>query len=104
MALLYKNRWRVEIFFKWIKQNLRVKTFYGNSGNAVKTQVWVAISVYVLVAILKKRLKLEQNLYTILQIFSVTVFEQLPIKQLFRNSNYKEYDNSEIKQLLLIDL
>lgn len=104
VALLYKNRWRVEIFFKWIKQNLRVKTFYGNSENAVKTQVWVAISVYVLVAILKKRLKLEQNLYTILQIFSVTVFEQLPIKQLFRNSNYKEYDNSEIKQLLLIDL
>ena len=104
VALLYKNRWRVEIFFKWIKQNLRVKTFYGNSENAVKTQVWVAISVYVLVAILKKRLKLEQNLYTILQIFSVTVFEQLPIEQLFRNSNYKEYDDSEIKQLLLIDL
>jgi transposase len=104
VALLYKNRWRVEIFFKWIKQNLRVKTFYGNSENAVETQVWVAISVYVLVAILKKRLKLEQNLYTILQIFSVTVFEQLPIEQLFRNSNYKEYDDSEIKQLLLIDL
>ncbi len=104
VALLYKNRWRVEIFFKWIKQNLRVKTFYGNSENAVKTQVWVAISVYVLVAILKKRLKLKQNLYTILQIFSVTVFEQLPIEQLFKNSNYKEFDDSEIKQLLLIDL
>lgn len=101
---LYKNRWKVELFFKWIKQNLRVKTFYGNSENAVKTQIWVAISVYVMVAILKKRLKLEQNLYTILQIFSVTVFEQIPILQLFKNFSYKKFDDSENKQLLLMDL
>lgn len=101
---LYRNRWKIELFFKWIKQNLRVKTFYGNSENAVKTQIWVAISVYVMVAILKKRLQLEQNLYTILQIFSVTVFEQIPIVQLFKNFSYKELDDSENKQLLLKDL
>ena len=101
---LYRNRWKIELFFKWIKQNLRVKTFYGNSENAVKTQIWVAISVYVMVAILRKRLKLEQNLYTILQIFSVTVFEQIPIIQLFKNESYKEFDDSEIKQLQLMDL
>jgi IS4 transposase len=74
-AQLYKARWQVELFFKWIKQHLRIKAFYGTSANAVKTQVWVAISVYVLVAIVKKRLGLPQSLYTILQVLSVTLFE-----------------------------
>jgi len=81
IAYLYKARWRVELFFKWIKQHLRIKAFYGTSENAVKTQVWTAISVYVLVAILKKRLGLPQSLYTILQVLSVTLFEQVPIHQ-----------------------
>ncbi len=81
IALLYKSRWRVELFFKWIKQHLRIKAFYGTSENAVKTQVWIAVSVYVLVAILKKRLHLEQSLYTILQILSLSLFEKMPILQ-----------------------
>jgi hypothetical protein len=81
IAQLYKCRWQVELFFKWIKQHLRIKTFYGTSVNAVKTQVWVAISVYVLVAIVKKRLGLPQSLYTILQVLSVTLFETTPIHQ-----------------------
>jgi hypothetical protein len=78
---LYRCRWRVELFFKWIKQHLRIKVFYGNSENAVKTQIWTAISVYVLVAIIKKRLNLDSSLYTILQILSVTLFEKTPILQ-----------------------
>ena len=81
IAQLYKARWQVELFFKWIKQHLRIKNFYGTSANAVKTQVWVAVSVYVLVAILKKRLGLPQSLYTILQVLSVTLFENVPIHQ-----------------------
>ena len=81
IAQLYKARWQVELFFKWIKQHLRIKAFYGTSANAVKTQVWVAISVYVLVAIVKKRLALPQSLYTILQVLSVTLFENVPIYQ-----------------------
>jgi transposase len=81
IAHLYKARWQVELFFKWIKQHLRIKAFYGTSANAVKTQVWVAVSVYVLVAILKKRLGLPQSLYTILQVLSVTLFENVPIHQ-----------------------
>jgi len=72
----------VELFFKWIKQNLRVKTFYGTSENAVKTQIWIAISVYVLVAIMKKQLHLKESLYTILQVLSVSIFEKIPIYQL----------------------
>jgi hypothetical protein len=78
---LYRCRWRVELFFKWIKQHLRIKVFYGTTENAVKTQIWTAISVYVLVAIIKKRLNLDSSLYTILQILSVTVFEKTPILQ-----------------------
>jgi len=76
---LYKSRWQVELFFKWIKQHLRIKQFYGTSENAVKTQIWIAVSVYVLVAIIRKRLKLEASLYTLLQIISVTMFEKLPL-------------------------
>lgn len=83
IADLFRCRWQVELFFKWIKQHLRIKAFYGTSENAVKTQIWIAISVYVLVAILKKRLNLEQGLYTILQVLSVTLFEKKPILQLF---------------------
>src|SRR5439155_5025676 len=81
IAQLYRCRWQVELFFKWIKQNLRIKTFYGNSVNAVKTQVWIAVSVYVLVAILRKELKLDRSLSEILQILSITPFEKTPIFQ-----------------------
>jgi transposase len=80
ICALYKSRWQVELFFKWIKQHLRIKQFYGTSENAVKTQIWVAVSVYVLVAIVRKRLRLEASLYTLLQVFSVTVFEKLSIR------------------------
>jgi IS4 transposase len=77
---LYKSRWQVELFFKWIKQHLRIKAFYGTSENAVKTQIWIAVSVYVLVAIIRKRLKLNASLYTLMQVFSVTVFEKTSIE------------------------
>ena len=81
ICALYKSRWQVELFFKWIKQHLRIKQFYGTSENAVKTQIWIAVSVYVLVAIVKKRLDLDASLYTLLQILSVTLFEKMPIHQ-----------------------
>ena len=80
IAALYKNRWQVELFFKWIKQHLRIKQFYGTSENAVKTQIWIAVSVYVLVAIVKKRLRLDASLYTLMQVLSVTIFEKVPIQ------------------------
>lgn len=83
IAQLYKCRWRVELFFRWIKQHLRIKNFYGTSENAVKTQIWIAVSIYVLVAILKKKLHLEESLYKILQVLSVTIFEKMPIQQVF---------------------
>ena len=83
ICALYKARWQVELFFKWIKQHLRIKKFYGNSENAVKSQIWIAVSVYVLVAIVKKRLNLDASLYTLLQIFSLTLFEKMPIHQAF---------------------
>jgi hypothetical protein len=89
IAKLYKCRWQVELFFKWLKQHLRIKSFYGTSENALKTQIWIAISVYVLVAIVKKRLKLDRNLYTILQILSVTMFEKTPILQVLSAPNYE---------------
>ena len=85
IAQLYRARWQVELFFRWIKQHLRIKAFYGTSENAVKTQVWVAVSVYVLVAMVKKRLGLELSLYKILQILSVTVFEKTPVSEGFSN-------------------
>jgi hypothetical protein len=90
IAQLYRCRWQVELFFKWIKQNLRIKNFYGTSQNAVKTQIWIAISVYVLVAILKKRLNIPISLYTILQILSVTVFERIPLLQLLTDTTMVE--------------
>jgi IS4 transposase len=82
IARLYKYRWQVELFFKWIKQHLRIKAFFGTSENAVKTQIWIAVSVYVLVAIIKKRLNLSASLYQILQILSLTLFEKIPLDQL----------------------
>ena len=85
IAQLYRCRWQVELFFKWIKQHLRIKRFYGNTENAVKTQIWIAISIYVLVAIVKKHLKTEASLYTILQILSLTLFEKIPLDQLLTN-------------------
>ncbi|MCL4558099.1 MAG: IS4 family transposase [Deltaproteobacteria bacterium] len=90
IAQLYKCRWQIELFFKWIKQHLRIKAFYGTTDNAVKTQIWIAISVYVLVAIIKKQLKLEHSLYTILQILSVTLFEKIPISQILTNIDWEE--------------
>jgi hypothetical protein len=89
IANLYKCRWQVELFFKWIKQHLRIKVFYGTTENAVKTQIWIAISIYVLIAIVKKRLKLDRSLYTILQILSVSLFEKTPILQVLSASEYE---------------
>src|SRR5271169_742738 len=89
---LYKSRWQVELFFKWIKQHLRIKTFYGTSENAVKTQIWIAVSVYVLVAIVRKRLKLDVSLYTLMQVFSVTVFERSSVESvIFQTANSSVY-------------
>jgi hypothetical protein len=88
ICALYKARWQVELFFKWIKQHLRIKKFYGNSENAVKSQIWIAVSVYALVAIVKKRLNLDASLYTLLQILSVTLFEKMPLQQAFPGSEY----------------
>jgi hypothetical protein len=87
ICALYKSRWQVELFFKWIKQHLRIKRFFGTSENAVKTQIWIAVSVYVLVAIVKKRLNLDASLYTLLQILSVTLFEKMPINQTLTGSD-----------------
>ena len=102
IAKLYKCRWQVELFFKWIKQHLRIKAFYGTSENAVKTQIWIAISVYVLVAIVKKQLKLDRSLYTILQILSVTQFEKTPILQVLSSPNYENDDINACNQLNLL--
>jgi hypothetical protein len=104
IARLYKSRWQVELFFKWIKQHLRIKAFYGNSENAVKTQIWIAISVYVLVAILKKRLSMEATLYQILQVLSVTLFEQTPILRAFDDTYSQEKSDLFSNQLSLLDL
>ena len=101
IAQLYKCRWQVELFFKWIKQHLRIKRFFGTSENAVKTQVWIAVSIYVLVAIMKKRLNLEESLYTILQILSVTVFEKMPILQALEGGRYRTQDDEVGNQLNL---
>jgi hypothetical protein len=100
---LYRSRWQVELFFKWIKQHLRIKSFYGTSENAVKTQIWIAISVYVMVAILKKQLRLPYSLYTILQVLSVSVFERIPLYQLFTMANYKTENPMSANQLNLFD-
>jgi len=103
IAQLYRCRWQVELFFKWIKQNLRIKSFYGTTENAVKTQIWIAVSVYVLVAIIKKRLNLDMNLYTILQVLSVTVFEKMPLYQVLNFSSYENINEQNDKQLKLFN-
>jgi len=103
IAELYRYRWRVEIFFKWIKQHLRIKSFFGTSENAVKTQIWIAISTYVMVAIMKKRLKLDLSLYTILQILSISLFEKMPIYQALTESDYRTQITSGHIQLKLFD-
>ena len=103
IAELYKNRWKIELFFKWIKQHLRIKAFYGTSTNAVFTQIWIAISAYVLVAIIKKLLKVDHSLYTILQIISVSLFERTQLNQDFFTSNFKSSDPADDKLLILFD-
>lgn len=103
IAKLYKSRWQVELFFKWIKQHLRIKAFFGTSENAVKTQIWIAIGVYVLVAIVKKRLKSESSLYTILQILSLALFEKTPLNQLLADFPNKNPEDNYSKQLYLFD-
>jgi hypothetical protein len=101
IAQLYRSRWQVELFFRWIKQHLRIKRFYGTSENAVKTQVWIAVSVYVLVAIMKKQLNLQESLYTILQILSVSVFEKTELYQLLTETDYTPTDTHNHNQLKL---
>jgi hypothetical protein len=101
IAELYKCRWQVELFFKWIKQHLRIKAFYGTTENAVKTQIWIAISVYVLVAIVKKRLKLDRSLYAILQILSVTLYVKTHILEALLRPDYEEPEDDACKQLNL---
>jgi len=103
IAKIYKCRWQIELFFKWIKQHLRIKAFYGTSENAVKTQIWTAISVYVLVAIVKKQLHLERSLYTILQILSVTLFEKTPILQALSSIDYEDQGGQFHNQLNSFD-
>lgn len=104
IAQIYKSRWQVELFFKWIKQHLRIKAFYGTSENAVKTQIWIAISVYVLVAIVRKRLRLESSLYQILQILSLTLFEKEPILQVIQASDEEPNTMRNPNQLILFEI
>jgi len=103
IARLYRERWQVELFFKWLKQHLRIKAFYGTSENAVKTQIWTAIAVYVLVAIVKKRLDLEKSLYTILQILSISLFEKEPILSALSHDGFPIEEIDSEKQLSLFD-
>ena len=103
IAALYKSRWQIELFFKWIKQHLRIKAFYGTSQNAVKTQIWIAVSTYLLVAIVKKELRIDLPLYTILQILSLVQFEKTPILQALSSSDYKTQERTCCKQLLLFE-
>src|SRR5438445_3411454 len=103
IAQIYKCRWQVELFFKWIKQHLRIKAFFGTSENAVETQIWIAVSVYVLVALVRKRLGLEASLYQILQILSLTLFEKMPILQAFQESGSQSELPDSSNQLILFD-
>ena len=101
IAQLYRCRWQVELFFKWIKQHLRIKAFYGTTENAVKTQIWIAITIYVLVSIVKKRLSIKASLYTILQILSLTLFEKTPLDQLLKETEQNTTVPQNTKQLNL---
>ena len=104
IAQIYKSRWAIELFFKWIKQHLRIKAFYGTIENAVKTQIWIAVSVYVLVAIVRKRLGLETSLYQILQILSVTLFEKTPIFKALQAHDSQSDLFDHANQFTLFDL
>ena len=104
IAGLYKCRWQIELFFKWIKQHLRIKAFFGTSENAVKTQIWIAISVYVLVAIVKKELRVERSLYEILQVLSLTLFEKTPLLQALQAEIDASEQDADRNQLRLFDL
>jgi len=104
IAMLYKHRWFIELFFKWIKQHLKIKSFWGVSPNAVKTQIWIAISVYVIVLILKKKANLAQSIYEILQILSINIFDKEPISQLFNKSDLQDFKEQNYNQLKLFDL
>jgi len=101
VAMLYKHRWFIEIFFKWVKQHLKIKSFWGNSPNAVKTQIWIAISVYVIVLIVKKKLKIERSIYEILQILSINIFDKDPINQLFTKPDLQDFKGQDYNQLKL---
>ena len=103
IANIYRCRWQVEIFFKWIKQHLRIKAFYGTTENAVKTQIWIAVSVYVLVAIVRKRLPIKASLYSLLQVLSLTLFEKMPILQAFQEISSHDDLEEPVKQLILFD-
>jgi hypothetical protein len=104
IAQLYKHRWKIELFFKWIKQHLKIKSFWGQTENAVKTQIWIAVSVYVLVAIAKKRFMLKQSLYEILQVLSISIFERMPINQLFQQTQLQYFKEPSSNQLTMFDL
>lgn len=104
IAQLYKHRWKIELFFKWIKQHLKVKSFWGQSENAVKTQIWIAVSVYVLVAIAKKRFMVKHTLYEMLQIISISIFEKMPINQLFQQTQLQYFKEQKDNQLDMFDL
>ena len=104
ICALYKSRWQVELFFKWIKQHLRIKQFFGTSENAVKTQIWIAVSVYVLVAIVRKRLNLDVSLYTLLQVLSLTLFEKMPLQQAFPDSKHRSESLGICNQLNLFTI
>jgi hypothetical protein len=103
IAQLYKHRWKIELFFKWIKQHLKIKSFWGQSENAVKTQVWIAVSVYLLVAIAKKKFMLKQSLYEILQVLSISIFERMPINQLFQQTQLQYFKEQNHNQLKMFD-
>jgi hypothetical protein len=104
VAAIYRQRWQVELFFKWIKQHLRIKRFFGTSSNSVKTQIWIAVSVYVLIAIIKKQLRLPHSLYTILQILSTTLFDKTPVPLVFQRYDEETHINDGSKQLMLFDI
>ncbi|GHT25987.1 hypothetical protein AGMMS4957_21390 [Bacteroidia bacterium] len=104
IAQLYKERWKVELFFKWVKQHLRIKKFFGTSRNAVYSQIWICVCVYLFVAIVKKKLDVEHSLYTLLQIFSLTLFEKVPINELLMNYPLQISTTEDAKQLKLFEL
>lgn len=103
VAILYKHRWKIELFFKWIKQHLKIKSFWGQSVNAVKTQIWIAISIYALIAIAKKKLQLKHSLYEIIQVISISIFERTPLHQLFQQTHEQYFKELNCKQLNMFD-